>query len=113
MTETSRRTAIATLLAAPLALAVSRVHAEGHSTAHAVTIEGFAFSPAELTVAPGDTITFTNNDGAPHTATALDGSFDTGRLNRGESAEITVASAGSHAYKCNFHPSMTGTITAA
>lgn len=113
MTDTTRRAAIASLLAAPLALAVGRVHAASHATAHAVTIEGFAFSPAELTVAVGDTITFTNNDGAPHTATALEGSFDTGRLNRGESGEITLTAAGSFDYKCSFHPAMTGTITVA
>lgn len=109
MSRFDRRSILTALLATPLAMVASRSHA----ATHAVTIEGFAFSPADLNVAVGDTITFTNNDGAPHTATALDGSFDTGRLNRGESAEITITSAGSHAYKCNFHPSMTGTITAA
>ncbi|MAZ15989.1 MAG: copper-binding protein [Ahrensia sp.] len=79
---------------------------------HAVTIKGFAFSPATLTVAAGDTVTFTNEDSAPHTATAGDGSFDTGRLNKGASATVTIAGAGNHAYKCNFHASMKGTISA-
>ena len=79
---------------------------------HAVTIKGVAFSPATLTVAAGDTVTFTNEDSAPHTATAGDGSFDTGRLNKGASATVTIAGAGNHAYKCNFHASMKGTISA-
>lgn len=79
---------------------------------HAVTIKGFAFSPATLAVAPGDTVTFTNEDSAPHTATAADGSFDTGRLNKGGSATVTIGGAGDHAYKCNFHASMKGTISA-
>ena len=78
---------------------------------HAVQITGFKFSPASLSVAAGDTITFTNMDGAPHTATANDGSFDTGRLNKGQSATVTVE-AGNHDYKCNFHPSMKGTVSA-
>lgn len=77
---------------------------------HTVTIQGFAFSPAALTVAAGDTVTFVNQDSAPHTATG--GGFDTGRLNKGQSAKVTIGAAGEFAYKCNFHPSMTGVITA-
>lgn len=76
-----------------------------------VDIQGMKFVPAEISVAAGDTITFTNHDTAPHTATASDGSFDTGRLNQGESATVTVA-AGTHAYICAIHPAMKGTVTA-
>ena len=79
---------------------------------HAVTIVGMAFSPAEISVAAGDTITFTNQDSAPHTATALEGAFDTGRLGQGQSATVTVAGAGAFAYKCVIHPSMKGVVTA-
>lgn len=79
---------------------------------HAVTIKGFAFSPATLTVAAGDTVTFTNEDGAPHTATAGDGSFDTGTISSGKSATVTIVGAGDHAYKCKFHGSMKGTVSA-
>lgn len=79
---------------------------------HAVSIKGMRFDPPVLTVAVGDTITFTNEDGAPHTATAGNGAFDTGRLNRGESATVTVATAGAHDYICEIHPMMKGTVTA-
>lgn len=103
----TRRTTLAGLLAMPLALLAGRSQA----ATHAITIEGFTFSPADLTAAVGDTITVTNNDGAPHTLTADDGSFDTGRLNRGESAEIMLSAAGTFPYKCAFHPNMRGTIT--
>ncbi|WP_127523931.1 cupredoxin family copper-binding protein [Mesorhizobium sp. Z1-4] len=78
---------------------------------HSVEIKGMKFSPASLSVAPGDTVTFTNMDGAPHTATADDSSFDTGRLNKGQSATVTVE-AGEHTYKCVFHPSMKGSVSA-
>jgi len=111
MTRLNRRSFVA--LTALTGLMPHALRAAGHSTAHAITIEGFAFAPADLTAAVGDTITVTNNDGAPHTLTADDGSFDTGRLNRGESAEITLTAAGSFPYKCAFHPNMTGTITVA
>lgn len=79
---------------------------------HAVAIKGMKFDPPTLALAVGDTITFTNEDGAPHTATANDGAFDTGRLNKGQSATVTVSAAGAHAYKCLVHPSMKGTVTA-
>lgn len=76
-----------------------------------VDIKNFKFEPAELSVAPGDTITFVNHDGMPHTATAGDGSFDTGRLAKGETATVTVT-AGTHDYICALHPAMKGTVTA-
>jgi plastocyanin len=74
-----------------------------------VTIESFAFGPAELSVAAGTPVTFVNNDTAPHTATA--DAFDTGRLDLGESATITLDEPGSHHYLCTYHPNMIGTIT--
>jgi plastocyanin len=49
---------------------------------HAVSISGMKFNPANLEVAAGDTVTFTNQDSAPHTATANDGSFDRARSSR-------------------------------
>jgi plastocyanin len=79
---------------------------------HAVAIKDFKFDPPTLEVAAGDTITFTNEDGAPHTATANDKSFDTGRLGKGESASVTIANAGSFDYICTFHPMMKGNVTA-
>jgi plastocyanin len=79
---------------------------------HAVAIENFKFVPANITVAVGDTITFTNNDSAPHTATAKDGSFDTGRLSKGQSATVTIGAAGTFNYICEIHPMMKGVVTA-
>lgn len=77
---------------------------------HAVTIEGFAFSPSTVTVQVGDSVTWTNQDNTAHTATAGDGSFDTESLGTGESSTITFATAGTYAYACAIHPTMTGTV---
>ena len=77
---------------------------------HKVEIQGMAFSPAKLTVAVGDTIIFTNQDGAPHTGTATNTSFDTGILNQGESGTITLTKAGTLDYFCAVHPSMKGQL---
>ena len=79
---------------------------------HAVEIKGFKFSPATVEIAVGDTVTFTNADSAPHTGTALDGSFDTGTLASGQSATVTIGAAGEIGFKCNFHPAMRGTVVA-
>lgn len=75
-----------------------------------VSIKDFSFQPATLEIAAGTTVTFVNNDGVPHTATADDGSFDTGNLDSGASAEITFDTPGTYTFACKYHPNMTGTI---
>jgi plastocyanin len=82
------------------------------ATDHAVAIQGMKFVPADLSVAVGDTVTFTNMDSAPHTGTANDGSFETGKLSKGQSGTVTISAAGDHAYFCKVHPSMKGVIRA-
>src|SRR5215208_3638946 len=76
----------------------------------AVTIAGFAYDPATITVSVGDSVTWTNNDGAGHTATADNGSFDTGTIGDGASGSVTFPAAGTFAYHCTIHSSMTGTV---
>lgn len=76
-----------------------------------VSIKGFAFSPAKLTAKVGQTITVTNADGATHTLTADNGSFDTGNLNGGKSGRIKATKKGTFAFHCNLHGSMKGTLT--
>ena len=114
MTAIPRRHAIqlgaAALVGLPLLAASAR---RAHTATHQVQIQGFKFNPNTLSIAVGDIVVFTNNDGAPHTATANDDSFDTGRINRGNTGQITVATSGSHGFHCSFHPNMKGTITAA
>jgi len=95
-----------------LTLAVLVLALPAYAAGHAVQIKGMKFNPARLNVAVGDTITFTNGDSGRHTATALDGSFDTGRLATGKSATVRIATAGKHDFRCMIHPSMKGTVTA-
>lgn len=72
------------------------------------------FVPATFTVRVGDTIVFKNTGVAPHTATAKDGSFDTGNLNPGEEKPVTITRAGTISLFCIYHETlgMVGTITA-
>jgi len=76
-----------------------------------VRIEDFRFDPSQLTVTAGTVVAWTNEDDASHTATARDGSFDTGRLDKGESGEITFETLGTFEYICEFHPSMEARVT--
>ena len=77
-----------------------------------VTIEDFAYSPVNLTVAKGTTVLFTNDDKTSHTATSNKaGAFDTGTIKPDGLGKVTLDKAGTFTYYCRFHPFMRGTIT--
>jgi len=83
------------------------------STGKVVTVDisMFAFHPSTVTVARGTTVAFTNMDTTEHTATADIGpTFDTGPIQHGQTRMVTFTKPGTFAYKCDFHPFMTGTI---
>ena len=77
----------------------------GNST-ESVAIRDFAFTPGNLQVPVGANVTWTNYDTAPHSATAKDGSWDTGVFSKGESKTLTFDKAGDYSYYCTVHPSM-------
>ena len=70
------------------------------------------YSPTTITVVIGvnNTITWANNDNAPHTVTANDGSFNSGNLNAGQSWTHTFDTPGTFPYYCSYHPWMKGTV---
>ena len=70
-----------------------------------------AFVPAQITVAVGAEVTWTNTDEVPHSVTALDGSFDSGPILPGKSFQWTPSETGILNYHCIFHPSMTAALT--
>ena len=81
--------------------------------ADTITIRNFAFSPATLTVKTGATVTWINDDSAPHTVVSDDGApvpFASARLATGDSFQQTFTRAGTYTYHCSIHPSMKGTI---
>ena len=75
-----------------------------------VEIVDFAYDPDPITVEEGGKVTWINRDSDPHTATAEDGSFDTGTLDEGKLKSETFKEPGSYAYICSIHPDMTGTV---
>lgn len=79
---------------------------DGGNREHIVEIRNFQFTPRMLNVVPGDTIVWINYDIVPHTATADDGSWDSGELKNGERWSMTVERDAFGDYFCAYHPSM-------
>ena len=113
MTLFTRRNVLrlaATAAAIPITATIAK--ADGHATNHTVVIEDFAFTPANLTIKVGDTVTWINQDGTEHSAwESSNNAFDTGLLSTGQSAALTFASVGSFNYRCRPHGNMRGSIT--
>jgi plastocyanin len=74
-----------------------------------VTIDNFTFSPAELKVKVGDTVTWTNHDDIPHTVVSA-GKFRSKTMDTDNEFSFTFTSAGDYKYFCSLHPHMTGMI---
>jgi plastocyanin len=83
----------------------------GQAAKGAVRIAGFAFAPDSASAKVGESVKWTNEDSATHTVTADDGAFDSGNLSGGKEFSFTFDKAGTFAYHCNIHQSMTGTVT--
>ena len=77
---------------------------------HQVEIKGFVFEPAVIRVKAGDMIVWENRDIVPHTATAVDGNWDSGDLPEGAAGKVTFIEAGTYSYSCLYHPGMQGTV---
>jgi plastocyanin len=78
--------------------------------AEKVEIVEFAYQPDPVVVQVGGKVTWQNEDAAPHTATADDGSFDTGTIDQGKLGSVTFKEAGTFPYFCEIHPTMHGTV---
>jgi plastocyanin len=79
-----------------------------------IVVKDFAFVPANVTVAPGTTVTWTFEGPAPHTSTSSAGAsvrWDSGTKRPGERYSFTFDAAGTHHYHCTLHPRMQGSVT--
>ena len=74
-----------------------------------VTIDNFTFTPNELKVKVGDTITWINHDDIPHTVVSA-GKFRSKTMDTDGTFSFTFTSAGDYKYFCSLHPHMTGLI---
>lgn len=97
------------LLAAPLLIGAPAASA----ASRAITISGYAFSPAAVTITTGDTLTWTNEDQAPHdvTTTSAPVAIHGATMSKGQSWSYRFTVPGTYSYICSIHPDMKATVT--
>jgi len=95
---------------APADTTIAATDSSDSSGSSTVAISGFEFVEAQLTVAVGTEVLWTNADGPAHSVVATDGSFSSDRLGTGDSFGFTFDAAGTFDYVCGIHSSMTGTV---
>jgi len=77
-----------------------------------IEIKSFSFTPSTLTIKKGDSVTWKNEDSAPHTIDSDSGTeLNSLTLSNGQTYSHTFNTVGTFAYHCNVHPSMKATIT--
>lgn len=81
-----------------------------HSGPAVITIQGYQFRPATDTVHVGDSVTWVNQDIAPHTATSDTRRFDSKTIDAKGSWRLVAKKKGRLSYHCTFHPTMKGVI---
>ncbi|WP_416962869.1 cupredoxin domain-containing protein [Streptomyces sp. Agncl-13] len=82
---------------------------QASAASYHVLMKGYAFSPAALTITAGTTVTWTNEDTAPHDVKTTSGpvAVHSPMLSKGQSWSFTFTTAGSYGYVCTVHPDMT------
>lgn len=88
----------------------SAVPAPAASPISTVHVKNFAYVPDTVTIRPGQTVRFVQDDETPHTVTANDKSYDSGNLDKGASWNHTFTTEGTYAYFCAYHPYMKGKV---
>ncbi len=81
------------------------------AAAAAASIDNFTFSPQQLTVKAGTTVTWTNKDDIPHGIAATGNTFKrSAAMDTDDNYSFTFTTPGTYQYFCYIHPHMTGTI---
>lgn len=85
--------------------------AEAVGTNAVRSIKSYRFTPADIRIAAGTPVTWSNEDNFVHNVHLLDGSNTTKDLPIGGSASITFEKPGLIRYECSLHPAqMTGSV---
>jgi plastocyanin len=90
----------------PISADVARQSDEEHD----VAISAFTFEPAVLTVNVGESVTWMNTDGVPHTSTAALNHLWGQLVTNTDPFSYTFDTPGTYAYFCEMHPAMVGSI---
>jgi plastocyanin len=109
MTKKTMLTIVRSMLAG-MAFAALAVTASAQIANLGVTIDNFTFSPNQIMVKSGETVTWTNKDDIPHTVTSTENVFRSKALDTDDKFSFTFTTPGTYKYFCSLHPRMTGTI---
>lgn len=83
----------------------------GGTSPNTITMVSISFSPSSLTVTPGTTVTWKNNDRVTHTSTSDTPGWNTGNIPPQGSKTTSFSTVGTFKFHCSIHPTtMTGTI---
>lgn len=84
-----------------------------NGAAQNITIKDMAFSPKDITVKAGTTVTWTNEDSMAHAIAETDQLTGphSPQLKTGQSYTYTFTKPGTYHYNCPIHPSMVATVT--
>ena len=75
-----------------------------------MSLAGFSPDNINLVLGENNTVTWTNDDRSPHTASSMSGAFNSGNLNPGMSYTFTFTAPGTYPYSCAYHGWMHGTV---
>jgi YVTN family beta-propeller protein len=95
---------------APRKVVVQRAAANTAAVGAKISIVNFAFAPPEISVPAGQSVTWSNDDGAPHGLMYKDGATGTDLLLPGKTFSRTFDKAGTYDYACSTHPYMVGKV---
>jgi plastocyanin len=70
----------------------------------------YLFAPMQIEVPVGTTVEWVNRDGAVHTVSADDGTWNSGPVEQGERWRATFTRPGRYPYHCGPHPFMMGVV---
>ncbi len=102
-------TALGAVVGSVLAASVLFARADGPTAA--VSIDNFTFTPPNLTVKAGTTVTWTNRDDIPHGIASSSNAFTRSKaMDTDDSYSFTFTTPGTYQYFCYVHPHMVGTI---
>lgn len=77
---------------------------------NAATLGNRAYTPDEIDVVAGTTVTWMNTDSVSHTSTSDASGWDSGVIAPGGQFSQAYSSAGTFSYHCAIHPGMVGTV---
>ena len=96
--------------AAPAPAPATSISATVSIPAGAATLGARAYVPSPVTIAPGGTVRWSNDDTIAHTTTSNNAVWNSGNVGPGSHFDVTFPTAGTFPYHCAIHPGMIGTV---